>query len=792
MRNFSSQTILSCPHFDKNGVIVFRQNADKDAYLVYSVAQQAMLGRYFGDRYMGEGILGPYAEFVDIDHLPSPVGDPVAEAAACWLRSHATKTMSGTVVWLHDFDFTFMDGDSLIPKPWVSAIGQANALLACLHWWRHTGEDEWLELASGAVASFNNPSSTRTGVAYRIDEDSDWFEEYPTLVPSHILNCHLLSLIALERAGRIDRLSFSTIPFERGWRALINRIGHYDRKEWSRYDTYDHFFLFLRLLPSVKGLVALGRVELQTASGLVIRHLDASSETVSDKPISRIAGIDWGIIKNLCGKAGRIIPNCQEKYAQEIPEGGTDQNTYLIFEEERLPAERWLDSGVKLTMEVFLSSEAQLTLQFQDLLKGGLNFLADQDVAAIQGEGWHEVSINIPHRLIGRILPRHYHILHTELLGTLLALRPDKTLEEIFRRWHISNLSDFQTIMPINSEMPQNIYVNVNDRCGLRCKMCDVGERDPKAIFFKNLTEKGRELDPEMLIRALREFGSNAKNVTLCITGTEPLMYSHLLYVLKMAKYLGMRTQITTNGLLLHKRAEELAGEVDQVTISIDGPPHIRDEVRRLPGLFKKISDGIEILKQTCEARSISMPILTFSFAISKDNHLHVVDFMESIQSFQPHSITISHLNYVAPQSAEKHNISFPTYPIMPSSLAAWEETQDMDYFGLFLQLEYARNIKWTDVHIIPYCPTPTRLQWYYQRPELPMSRPSCAAPFWSVQILADGSISVLGRCYDVTMGNIAEHSLKDIWNGDNYFSIRTFLTEHPYLEACMRCCGSL
>lgn len=793
MHNSVSQTILSTPHFDQDGVIAYQLSSGKSVHLVYAVAQQAMLGKYFVDRYMGEGMLGPYAEFVDTDHLPSPVGDSVAEAAARWLRNRATETADKTIVWLHDFDFVFKDRDIGIPAQWVSAIGQANALLACMHWWKHSGETEWSKLAAGVVASFSCPANTRSGVAYKLYEDADWFEEYPTQIPSHILNCHLLSLIALERAGRLLNIPLAGTAFERGWHALIRRVGRYDRFEWSRYDTYDDLFIFLRLLPTKLGRVAIGRIELQTASGSVIRCIDAPVVEVVDQPISRLAGIDWGAAETLDGRLGRVIPNSQDKYASAVPEGGTDQNTYLIFEEGRILADQWVDSGVKLVLEVYLSEGTQLEFQPQDPREGGLRFISSPDLPPLKRVGWHQVTLDIPPRLIGRVLPRHYHRLHTELLGTLLAVHPDPVLDEVMRRWFANDFYDAPRILPISSTAPRSIYVFVNDRCGLRCKMCDVGMQDQEAVFSTNLTQKGRNLDSGLLIRSLRDLGQDAQGVSLCLTGTEPLLYSQLYPILKAAKSLGMLTHVTTNGLMLQKAADDLAeAGLDQLTISIDGPPLIHDEVRQHPGLFSKVVDGFEALKQACATRAMPVPKLAISFAISYDNHLHVLEFMEAIRPFHPSSVSISHLNYVAPNSAQKHNISFPAYPIAPSSVTAWEAAKNMDYLGLYLQLEQVRRISWTEVCIIPYCPTPTRLQWYYQRPELPMSRPVCAATFLITQILADGSLTVLGRCFDVSMGNLATQSIKDIWDGEKYSEFRSFVSEHPNLEPCLRCCGSL
>src|SRR5205085_1718933 len=139
------------------------------------------------------------------------------------------------VVWRHDFEFVYTPGDQPIKSPWLSGIGQANALLACLHWWRHTGEYRWKELASKALVAFQTPLNRSTGVAFDVPGGGAWFEEYPTEPPSHVLNCHLLCLNALHEAACVLESRTASALFESGWEALAHWLPRYDLGDWSRY-----------------------------------------------------------------------------------------------------------------------------------------------------------------------------------------------------------------------------------------------------------------------------------------------------------------------------------------------------------------------------------------------------------------------------------------------------------------------------------------------------------------------------------------------------------------------------
>ena len=787
----ASQTVLGNPHFGNDGVVRFRLQTGQTVQLVYCIAQQAMLGERFAERYVDGEITTPHAEFVDIDLLAVGRGDAVSEAAARWLAENATDLPGGGAGWLHDFDFVYLSGQPPIATGWLCGIGQANALLACLHQWRRTRDARWAELARRAIVPFTRPLDARSGVALQ-GEDGWWFEEYPLHSPAHILNCHLLCLVALDRAARLLDAPEAQEAFQHGWDALRSRIAYYDRQDWSRYDLAGRFLLFLRLVPSIAGSVAVGMTNLETHDGRPIIRLDAAQDTPCDIPGSRLAGIDWGQVGDFGRKPGRHVPNRQAAHIGAVPEGGTDQNTYLIFEED-LPASRWASGGVRLTMEVCCTPDAELRVEYRDPRVPGMAFRQDSAVPPIAGAGWQTVTFELPPRLIGPPLRQHYHRFHTELLGTLLERHGDDELESIFGRWHRSDLFDFISPEGPAPDLPKTVFVFVNSRCNLRCRMCDVGNDNSEASLKRLMTRRGDNLDLDMFEGALKSLRSNHAEAAVHLVGTEPLLYDRFDALLKRARELDVRTSMTTNGLLLENRAQRIAETgLDQIYLSIDGPPEIHDQIRRREGLFERVSRGVRLLRECCRAAGAPPLELVISFTVCKENHLHIREFLQAVRPMQPDSVVISHLNFVTPEIAESHNRRFPGLRIGPSSVEAWRDCLQMDFLSLFYELEGARRIDWTQVSIIPFCPTPTRLRWYYTRPALPMSRPRCAAPWHCAQVLCDGTVAVLGRCFETTMGDLKTERLPEIWHSTEYERFRNFLREHPYLEPCMRCCGSL
>ncbi len=64
-------------------------------------------------------------------------------------------------------------------------------------------------------------------------------------------------------------------------------------------------------------------------------------------------------------------------------------------------------------------------------------------------------------------------------------------------------------------------------------------------------------------------------------------MHSDLFRLCAILRERGIRVSVLSTGLLLERHAAAIAGNVDDVIVSLDGPPEIHDCVRRIPGAFR-------------------------------------------------------------------------------------------------------------------------------------------------------------------------------------------------------------
>ncbi|MBD0674167.1 radical SAM protein [Streptomyces sp. CBMA156] len=112
------------------------------------------------------------------------------------------------------------------------------------------------------------------------------------------------------------------------------------------------------------------------------------------------------------------------------------------------------------------------------------------------------------------------------------------------------------------------LQVHPTRRCNLRCLHC--------------YSSSGPDVDETTALPVLGRAVADAAALgydVLGVSGGEPLLYRPLTELLRTARTHGMRTTVTTNGMLLtERRLGELTGLVDVLAISLDGTPdsHVR------------------------------------------------------------------------------------------------------------------------------------------------------------------------------------------------------------------------
>jgi radical SAM protein with 4Fe4S-binding SPASM domain len=171
-------------------------------------------------------------------------------------------------------------------------------------------------------------------------------------------------------------------------------------------------------------------------------------------------------------------------------------------------------------------------------------------------------------------------------------------------------------------EPPASLLIEITSRCNLKCRMCPLtSDRTPSSLQPGNLSEA--------LWETIVAFAQKAGHVIVAGYG-EPLLNGKCLDYLRELDGLGVRTSLTTNGLLVTAQvAAELAAlrHLADVNVSIDSPdPAIYRDIRG--GNVEKALEGARHL-----ARALQPSQITVSSVMMRSNIESLVTFPSLLAS---------------------------------------------------------------------------------------------------------------------------------------------------------------
>ncbi|WP_237274902.1 radical SAM protein [Tenacibaculum ovolyticum] len=337
---------------------------------------------------------------------------------------------------------------------------------------------------------------------------------------------------------------------------------------------------------------------------------------------------------------------------------------------------------------------------------------------------------------------------------------------------------------------PEWIILGVNNVCNLHCKMCDVGTKNMDTNFAQNLVgTHPLNMPLELIKKIIDQIAMHYPNTKLGYAFTEPLVYPHLEASLQYAQQKSIKTSVTTNALTLKHKAKILTHSFStQICISLDGPQDIHNEIRGHKKSFQKAIEGIkEVFTLNPKAH------VSIFCVITEWNIGYLKEFLDFFKEYPLTQIGFMHTNFTKQEIADQHNLIWNTsYPATASNI----DEINIENFDLELLWTEMMEIK-NDIYNFPVTFSPEiiseeKLYEFYHKPEKIIGK-GCNDIFSNIMIKSDGSvIPAHGRCYNVTLGNIHEQSLKQIWQSNILKKIRTDLNKAGGLfPACSRCCSA-
>ncbi len=326
-----------------------------------------------------------------------------------------------------------------------------------------------------------------------------------------------------------------------------------------------------------------------------------------------------------------------------------------------------------------------------------------------------------------------------------------------------------ETAYPVQLSFLPILILNVHSRCNCRCVMCDIWKRKDDDQF--------RAQDLERHRGSLKNLGVRQ----IVLTGGEPLLHNDIEALCNFFREQNIHLTLLTTGLLLYKRAEEVATLFDDVIVSLDGPQNIHDAIRRVSGAYNLIHKGIAAVRHHFP----SIPI-TCRTTVQKANHRHLREAVDAAKAIGLDSISF----LAADLTSEAFNrpLLWPGERQSEIGLTL-EETKTLEEEIERLILEYEADI--AHKYIVE---SPAKLRKIPRRFRehlglLSPESPICNAPWVSAVVDVDGSVR---PCFfHRTMGSLASSTLEEVINGDAAQSFRRSL-DMKNDPTCQRCVCSL
>ena len=313
------------------------------------------------------------------------------------------------------------------------------------------------------------------------------------------------------------------------------------------------------------------------------------------------------------------------------------------------------------------------------------------------------------------------------------------------------------------------LVVHAHSSCNCRCLMCDIWKnREGKSLSEKDLRAQ---------IESIRALGVK----WLVFSGGEPLMNAELPALCAMLRRERIRLTLLTTGLLLDKKAEEVAAGFDQLIVSLDGPREIHDKIRRVPGGFDLIRRGIAAVRRLRPEMHISART-----TVQKANHAQLCETVIAAQGLELNGISF----LAADLTSEAFNRENGWSEARQSEVGLSTAELDMLAFEIeTLVSEFADEIRTGFVAESPEKLRRIARHFRAHRGLEPDVAPMCNAPWVSAVVETDGTVR---PCFfHGAIGNLREGTLQQVVNSRKARAFRAGLNvaENP---VCQRCVCSL
>jgi len=319
---------------------------------------------------------------------------------------------------------------------------------------------------------------------------------------------------------------------------------------------------------------------------------------------------------------------------------------------------------------------------------------------------------------------------------------------------------------------PITIELNPTERCNLKCRSC----------WQRANATKINELSIDKLLPIVKEAAElGVKEFRIPGSG-EPFIRKDILDVMKEIKKYNMYGLLITNGTLLTKEIIKELVEIswDCITFSIDGPNAEINDYLRGYGVFEKVINNLEILKNIKKDK----PLIRFNVVLTNKNYNRLHEMILLAHKMDCGDVQFQTMTVWGEEGKklllnQKQKKELPRYIKKAREFAGkYNIFTDIENS---LEAELINNANKMDGVIKEKGNEKNKF----------LSLP-CFEPFYNMIIRPGGSVgpcAVFGRKEG---DNIAGKTLQEVWFGDFFNKVRQNLLNKQLFSFCKQCCTAV
>ncbi len=334
---------------------------------------------------------------------------------------------------------------------------------------------------------------------------------------------------------------------------------------------------------------------------------------------------------------------------------------------------------------------------------------------------------------------------------------------------------------------PRRVSFTLTNSCNLRCQMC--GQWSQEGYIRANPAQCRNSLGLKDWKRLVDEVAAHQVD-WLLLRGGEPFLFPGILELIEYIRGKGIFLLIDTNATVLDRYAADLVriGGM-HITVSVDGPEPIHDQVRGVPGCFQRIESGMAALRRAEESSGTRLSV-SICFTISPYSYRGLGQMPEVARRLGIEAVStvpyywIPEVLGLAYEQELKENFNCAAF----SWRGFHHETSGIDCQEFLRQYrEYQAGLG-DGVRNDPYLAlSEEEFETWFTSPTAPVRTPRCSNIESLIDIQPAGDANFCVDFPDYSFGNVQDATLAELWNSPAAERFREYRRQKP-LGACHRC----